>query len=150
MMKLEATSACEALLPRLLVVTFLFGMLGACGGGGSDGDAGQPAQPPAAPPAAPAGPQFSNVTNSTGIRFVHKIVNATNSKAELLAGGAAAGDYDDDGDLDLYVVRGNSGPNLLYRNDGGNRFTDVAAAAGVGARAPRAAATSRAAPCSST
>jgi hypothetical protein len=28
-------------------------------------------------------------------------------------------------------VRGNSGPNLLYRNDGGNRFTDVAAAAGV-------------------
>ena len=28
-------------------------------------------------------------------------------------------------------MRGDVGPNLLYRNDGGNRFTDVAAAAGV-------------------
>jgi hypothetical protein len=131
MTKLEARSACEAALLRGLVAAFLAGALGACSGGG-DGAGGQPATqpPPAAPPAAPA-PQFSNITDSTGIRFVHRIVNATNSKAELLAGGAAAGDYDDDGDVDLYVVRGNSGPNLLYRNDGGNRFTDVAAAAGV-------------------
>src|SRR5688572_31315433 len=121
MMKLEAASACKAA-PRALVVILVAGILGGCGGGGSGDDGGQPAQPPAAPPAAPAGPQFSNITNSTNIRFVHRIVNATNSKAELLAGGAAAGDYDDDGDLDLYVVRGNSGPNLLYRNDGGNRF----------------------------
>lgn len=41
----------------------------------------------------------------------------------------AAGDYDDDGDLDLYVS--NVGPNRLYRNDGGMRFTDVAAELGV-------------------
>jgi enediyne biosynthesis protein E4 len=131
MAKLEATSACEAALPRVLVVTFLACVLVACSGGGGDDEA-QSAQPPSAspPPASPPGPQFSNITNSTGIRFVHRIVNATNSKVELLAGGAAVGDYDDDGDVDLYVVRGNSGPNLLYRNDGGNRFTDVAASAG--------------------
>ena len=43
--------------------------------------------------------------------------------------GAAAGDYDNDGDPDLYVC--NFGRNTLYRNDGG-RFTDVTAAAGVG------------------
>jgi hypothetical protein len=43
--------------------------------------------------------------------------------------GCAAGDYDGDGDVDLYVT--NLGPNVLYRNDGG-RFTDVTAAAGVG------------------
>jgi hypothetical protein len=107
--------------------------LAGCGGGGGGDAGGNPpggnAPPAGAPPPTP--PQFSNITNSTGISFVHRIVNATNSKAELLAGGAAAGDYDADGDLDLYVVRGNSGPNLLYRNDGGNRFTDVAAAAGV-------------------
>jgi len=33
-------------------------------------------------------------------------------------------------------VRGDIGPNLLYRNDGGNRFTDVAAAAGVARARP--------------
>lgn len=38
-------------------------------------------------------------------------------------------DYDDDGDLDLYVVN-DFGRNNLYRNDRG-RFTDVAGAAGV-------------------
>jgi hypothetical protein len=42
--------------------------------------------------------------------------------------GACSGDYDGDGDEDLYVT--NFGPNRLYRNDGGGRFTDVAAAAG--------------------
>jgi hypothetical protein len=44
--------------------------------------------------------------------------------------GAAAGDYDNDGDADLYVL--NLGPNVLLRNDGGGRFTDVAAASGTG------------------
>ena len=43
--------------------------------------------------------------------------------------GAAWGDYDDDGDPDLYVVRFQAA-NSLYRNDGG-RFVDVAAALGV-------------------
>jgi len=38
--------------------------------------------------------------------------------------GVATGDYDNDGDLDLYVS--NAGPNRLYRNDGGLRFDDVA------------------------
>ncbi len=43
--------------------------------------------------------------------------------------GAAAGDVDGDGDLDLYVTA--FGSNQLFRNDGG-RFTDVTAEAGVG------------------
>jgi hypothetical protein len=41
----------------------------------------------------------------------------------------AVADFDDDGDLDLFVGF-NGRPNRLYRNDGG-RFTDVAAALGV-------------------
>lgn len=42
--------------------------------------------------------------------------------------GATCGDYDSDGDTDVYLTA--LGPNRLLRNDGG-RFTDVAAAAGV-------------------
>ena len=38
-------------------------------------------------------------------------------------------DFDNDGDLDLFVA--NYGPNALYRNEGGGKFTDVAAEMGV-------------------
>ena len=44
--------------------------------------------------------------------------------------GVAVGDYDNDGDVDLYVT--NYGPNALLRNDGDGRFEDVTAVAGVG------------------
>ena len=43
--------------------------------------------------------------------------------------GASVGDYDGDGDPDLYVT--NVGANVLYRNEGG-RFVDVTEEAGVG------------------
>ena len=43
--------------------------------------------------------------------------------------GCAVGDYDNDGDLDLYVT--NVGENILYRNEGDGVFVDVAAFAGV-------------------
>jgi enediyne biosynthesis protein E4 len=43
--------------------------------------------------------------------------------------GAVFADYDNDGDLDLYVT--NDGPNRLYQNDGSGHFTDVAVQAGV-------------------
>ena len=42
----------------------------------------------------------------------------------------AAADYDNDGDVDLYVSNLGDG-NVLYRNDGSRRFTDVSRAAGV-------------------
>ena len=50
--------------------------------------------------------------------------------------GAAAADYDADGDTDLYVTA--VGDNRLYRNDGG-RFTDVTAETGTAGNAPGAA-----------
>jgi enediyne biosynthesis protein E4 len=43
--------------------------------------------------------------------------------------GAAVGDYDSDGDLDLLAT--NHGRNVLYRNDGSGHFTDVSRLAGV-------------------
>lgn len=60
-----------------------------------------------------------------------------------LGGGASVADYDNDGDLDLYVT--SFGPesgflesdrHLLYRNNGNNTFTDVALEAGVRMSAP--------------
>jgi len=47
------------------------------------------------------------------------------------ARGVSAGDYDDDGDLDLYLTQWNVA-NVLLRNDGNFHFTDVTAEAGVG------------------
>lgn len=47
---------------------------------------------------------------------------------------AAWGDYDNDGNLDLYVadgITGDGSPNKLYRNQGDGQFTDQAEAAGV-------------------
>src|SRR3990172_9506037 len=43
--------------------------------------------------------------------------------------GVAAADYDNDGDLDIYI--NNYGPNVLYRNNGDGTFTDATAEAGV-------------------
>lgn len=40
-------------------------------------------------------------------------------------------DYDNDGDLDLYVSSWEGGGNGLYRNDGGHNFTDVSEASGL-------------------
>ena len=45
-------------------------------------------------------------------------------------GGAVWADYDNDGWLDLYVL--NHGANVLFRNEGGEGFSDVTAHAGVG------------------
>ena len=44
--------------------------------------------------------------------------------------GVAVGDYDNDGDADIYL--NNYGPNVLYRNNGNATFTDVTDRAGVG------------------
>ena len=46
--------------------------------------------------------------------------------------GVAAGDFDNDGDIDLFVT--NTGPNILLRNEGEGHFTDVTATAGVAGR----------------
>ena len=46
--------------------------------------------------------------------------------------GVCFGDLDNDGDNDLYVT-GIAQPNVLFRNNGNGTFTDITAAAGVGA-----------------
>lgn len=44
-------------------------------------------------------------------------------------GGCVCGDYDNDGDRDLFIAYW--GPNVLYRNEGDGSFTDVSSAAGI-------------------
>ncbi len=51
--------------------------------------------------------------------------------ASIWNSGVAAGDYDADGDLDLYISRFLGEHDSLYRNEGGFVFSDVSAAAGI-------------------
>ncbi len=79
------------------------------------------------PPGPQAGDRFFH--NEGGGRFTD--LSATAGIGDPGYGmGCATGDYDNDGDTDLYVA--NYGPNMLYRNDGAGRFADVTAAAGTG------------------
>src|SRR5262245_52212133 len=80
-------------------------------------------------PWAPGDRLFRNELIPTGkLRF--KDVTAQAGVGHVGDGmGAAVGDYDNDGDQDLYVT--NFGPNVLYRNNGNRTFTDVTSEAGV-------------------
>ncbi len=103
-----------------------------------------PAQPPAwqeisggraAPLAVPAGGQagFTEMTPAqTGITFTNPLAEARYLTNQILLNGSgvAAGDVDGDGWCDLYFCA-LDGPNALYRNLGGWRFTNVTATAGV-------------------
>jgi hypothetical protein len=79
---------------------------------------------------------FTDVASAAGITHLHGYdpvasdVDISRDR-QYMAAGVAAGDYDKDGWVDLYVTRGSLGPNLLYRNLGDGTFVDVAAAAGV-------------------
>ena len=79
--------------------------------------------------------QFRDVTLAAGIDFVHSHGSRSSLLPEDMGSGAGFADYDNDGDLDLYIVN-NPGPlkveisskspgNILYRNNGDGTFTDV-------------------------
>ena len=64
---------------------------------------------------------FQDVTQAAGL------ANAGNGNYGM---GVAVGDYDNDGNADLYVT--SYGKNILYHNNGDGTFTDVTPKAGVG------------------
>jgi len=93
--------------------------------------------------AGPPGPiQLVDVTAKTGITFRHTDGGSGRRYiVEYVSAGLALFDYDGDGDEDIYFLNGAPLPgttaktppgNALYRNDGGFKFTDVTARAGVG------------------
>ncbi len=61
---------------------------------------------------------FTNITREAGLAV------------EMYGLGVAAADYDNDGDVDIYITA--LGPNRLFQNVGGGKFVDVTTSAGVG------------------
>lgn len=75
--------------------------------------------------------RFKDVTVEAGLLYMHGYQEGATTSARQIAGGVAAGDFDLDGWTDLYVVRGDIGANLLFRNRGDGTFEEVAARAGL-------------------
>lgn len=80
--------------------------------------------------------QFREVGTAAGITHTHGYNPVAFSRdisrdRQFMAAGVAAGDFDRDGWIDLYVTHGSIGANLLYRNLGNGKFQDVAQTAGV-------------------
>ena len=86
------------------------------------------------------GIRFQDLTEASGIDFQHFQKKRNSLLLEDVGSGAAWGDYDADGDEDLFLVNFSCGlvdgkkvqTDRLFRNDGGFRFTDVTEESGVG------------------
>ncbi len=86
--------------------------------------------------------RFRNVARSAGVEFVlENTPTPEKQMIETMAGGVAVFDYNGDGRPDLFFTNGATIPaleksapkyfNRLYRNEGGMKFTDVTAQAGL-------------------
>ncbi len=103
--------------------------ISACGGSGgsSNGQAGAASQStpqvsnPTQPDPQPATQSltFKEQAASRGLGFSSDFSADYMQMPRHFAGGAASGDIDGDGDIDLVVVRGDTQANLLFINDGG-------------------------------
>jgi hypothetical protein len=99
-----------------------------------------PAAAPGTSPTETPAIRFDDVTQAWGIAFRHDNGRTGQRRyPEIMGSGVALFDYDADGRLDIYFVNGNrlvgdpdpKATSTLYRNEGGGRFKDVTAAAGV-------------------
>ncbi len=84
----------------------------------------------AAGPAVAGDPLVSDQTDAVGLGMPHMSLE-TDFNVEFFTPGGAAGDFDNDGDLDLFIIGGSASTDHLYINDGSGNFTDQAAAWGV-------------------
>ena len=88
-------------------------------------------------------PWFTDISDEAGLDFVHQAT--PDSKLRLpavMGGGAAFLDYDNDGDLDIYLTNGDQvlpeknaagrGMNRLYRGEADGSYSDVTDESGLG------------------
>lgn len=87
-------------------------------------------------------PRFTDITDEANLNFVHESeADDRLSMPGIMGGGAALFDFDNDGDLDIYLTNGDRvtgkanagtrGRNRLYRREGDGRYTDVSEASGL-------------------
>ncbi len=77
-----------------------------------------------------ADPQVSNQTVASGLGTPHMSFD-NGMGLEFMTAGGACGDFDNDGDLDIFVIGGSGTFDHLYINDGTGVFTDEGASWGV-------------------
>ncbi|MFC1796995.1 CRTAC1 family protein, partial [Pseudomonadota bacterium] len=75
--------------------------------------------------------QFTETAADAGAAWVYDTQSTPFNSFEEMAGGVASGDFDNDGDVDLYLVTGDTSPNRLLRNNGNGQFSDIGGPAGV-------------------
>ncbi|HLM57712.1 MAG TPA: CRTAC1 family protein [Pyrinomonadaceae bacterium] len=87
------------------------------------------------------GPRFTDVAGPAGVSFRHVSTPEKRYIVESMSGGVALLDYDNDGQLDIYLVNSltvelvktkGKTRSVLYRNRGDWKFEDVTDKAGVG------------------
>jgi hypothetical protein len=124
----EQRSASSHPMTAALALACVVPLLAACSAGGSAESVRT----------APAPPRFAEVAHAAGITHRHERPELDPRLANIMpwmssvGAAAAAGDYDGDGRIDLYVTNSRKGrPNWLYRNLGDGRFAEVARAAGL-------------------
>jgi len=118
---------------------------GTAGGNGSTGDgASESSSSSGELDVDPLGVHFTDVTDDAGVWYIQGVAEVSPNclidalgpgvngfcNPERCIAGAAVGDYDGDGDDDLFVTRTRA-TNLLFRYDGGGVFTDATEASGI-------------------
>ena len=106
-----------------------FSLLIACGG--SSGNSSSSPSPtvvtPIEPPVVVQSLLFSEVAIARGLEFSSGFSADYTVDPAFYAGGAASGDIDNDGDIDLFILRGDTNANLLFFNNGSS-FSENASA----------------------
>jgi len=124
-------SGCHVSSPGILLSLWLIGVIL---GGFADTSPGTEQKPKAKA----TGKAFVDITDQAGVRHRHHKpvldmkLNRIMAWMASVGASAAAADYDNDGDIDLYVTNSQlNQPNRLFRNNGDATFVDVGEAAGV-------------------
>ncbi len=107
-------------------------MLISCGGStNSPTPVDSSVPPPPQPQQTSAKLVFKDVAAERGLEHKSEFSAGLDKDPRFFAGGGAAGDIDNDGDIDIFVTRGDTLPNLLFINDGNGNFSDQADRAGL-------------------